>query len=877
MKKLFLGIFFLTCSSLFAQNNIKFFQQEYKTRNLVSQAYTSSTITPIEIKQSIYKYRVKGEKDLVISINSKNELKMYNTNRFIVETKDGKTLTNSYLFGNLRLDVLKKYPAINMYIVRANSVDVTSKEDVQRAIGKSVKTVTESYIFSQKTTFSNLDRSAFQNTIPYFNNSFRTDYDTKQWHLINNNSRQNLIDINGVEALSMINNNDRFSPQKQIVVSVIDSGTDYRHPGLRESLWHNASEIPNNRIDDDNNGMIDDYYGWNFTDDNSNIMDREEGNHGTHVAGIIAAKPHRNSNVSGVFPMSKILTCNVGIGNTIFFSSEAIIGALNYSIEKKVDIINMSFGEINPNQELVNIYNSIFQKISAQGIFLVASAGNDGKDLKENTYYPCGSPYVICVANTTSNDELASDSNYDSRSTQYVLPAVNIAAPGSKIYSTSGSPIYTYKSGTSMSAPLVSGAIALLKSVYPTESNTSIIKRLLDTGKELYVPNKYKMKRINLAKALAKKNDEYCTPTRMRSTPFANSNEPNIDGNTFQTAFCICNEQQLKNISRVHMNSTFKLMNDINLSSRTSAIGDGNPFTGNFNGNGYAISNLKSSSGLFNSLERQASIRNLVLDNVEITSNGDVTGALANSSKKYVRVSDVYVTGNISGKIVGGIIGATQQNRLSGCYFSGNLTGSNLTGGIVALDKDSNISYAQFSGNMTSNIAGGIVGYGNNSTVNYSYAEHLRSNGIEVMGGLVGIASCNTVSEKSYSSGFSSSSKFAGGAYGISVSSYLNYVYSTMLNNKHFSNFLLIDKVLDKTYSIGRWYISCNNYTTTKAYQSYFVGLENGSFNYGSPKSQNQMKQKRTFINWFNNGWIIEDGHTPTIKGLPVGISGENN
>ncbi len=263
-----------------------------------------------------------------------------------------------------------------------------------------------------------------------------------------------------------------------VVVAVIDSGVDYNHPDLKPNMWVNNAEVAGNGIDDDNNGYIDDIHGISAITSSGDPMDLN--GHGTHVAGTIGAKGNNEIGVVGVNWNVKIMALRFLDQNGSGSLSDAI-EAINYMTEMKnrgVNIVvsNNSWGGIGYVQSL---YNAIQTSVSA-GIIFVAAAGNSASDNDVTPSYPASYdiPGVVSVAAIDANQNLANFSNYG-------LQTVHIAAPGVNIYSTFPGNTYRALSGTSMASPHVTGAIALLRSIDSTSSNSAIIDRLYETAEPL--------------------------------------------------------------------------------------------------------------------------------------------------------------------------------------------------------------------------------------------------------------------------------------------------------------------------------------------------------------------------------------------------------
>ena len=259
-----------------------------------------------------------------------------------------------------------------------------------------------------------------------------------------------------------------IAPGHGTIVAVIDTGVDYTHEDLASNMWVNTAELYGTTgVDDDGNGYMDDIYGVDTTATGKkagNPMD--DHGHGTHVAGIIGMAANNEGGI-GLAYGTKIMAVKAG-QSTGTLASSSIAKAINYAHMMGADVINMSFGGTSKSSLVETALEDAFGDC-----VLVASAGNDGiptNDANPDLYpkradiYPAGYPYVLGVMATDKNGNLASFSNWDY--TQNANAEYEMTAPGVEIYSTLPNNRYAKWSGTSMAAPFVSAAAAIIRSHY---------------------------------------------------------------------------------------------------------------------------------------------------------------------------------------------------------------------------------------------------------------------------------------------------------------------------------------------------------------------------------------------------------------------------
>lgn len=211
-----------------------------------------------------------------------------------------------------------------------------------------------------------------------------------------------------------------------VIVAVVDEGVNWQHPDLAANMWVNTKEIPNNGIDDDNNGYVDDVRGWDFYNDDNTVYDRVDGDrHGTHVSGIIGAAGNNATGVAGVNWHVRIMPVKFlgPYGGDDFSGAMAI----EYAVDNGARVINCSWG----GQGVSDVLSQAIDYAAQHGVLIVCAAGNDGVSIDSTPFFPASSDAtnVITVAATDRNDQLPWWSNVGAE-------GVDLAAPGVDITST---------------------------------------------------------------------------------------------------------------------------------------------------------------------------------------------------------------------------------------------------------------------------------------------------------------------------------------------------------------------------------------------------------------------------------------------------------
>lgn len=269
----------------------------------------------------------------------------------------------------------------------------------------------------------------------------------------------------GLETVSRCN--------PSLIVAVIDTGIDYNHPSLKNSIWRNPGEngpwTPPanyvgsctdkncNGIDDDGNAFVDDSMGWDFV--NEVPLPYDVHGHGTHIAGIIAAVP-TDTRITGICPGATIMPLkyydNSGLG---YNNLQNLVRAIQYATKMGAKIINYSGG----GADSAPSEREAIKEALSKGILFVSAAGNESHDLSKTPYYPASYPMdnIVSVAAFAQDGQLLPSSNYGQ-------PLPQLAAPGLSVISTLPNGRYGTMSGTSQATAIVSGLAARIGSTMTT-------------------------------------------------------------------------------------------------------------------------------------------------------------------------------------------------------------------------------------------------------------------------------------------------------------------------------------------------------------------------------------------------------------------------
>ena len=288
-----------------------------------------------------------------------------------------------------------------------------------------------------------------------------------------------------------------ISVNQSVVVCILDSGVAYDHEDLMNTMWINDDEIPDNEIDDDFNGYIDDIYGWDTHDNDNDIKEynNDEYYHGTSCAGVVAAERDNALGCTGVAPDALIMGIRIGFGYT--FLSEILYG-VTYARDNGADIISMSFS----TTEYSGVFYNSMKYAWEDGLILVAAASNDDN---QELHYPASYEHVVCVGGTSPFgkrwtyapiDEIRISQDAGFYWGSNYGPQLEVMAFGEFYITTRGNNTSSYYDGvndnffrgTSNATPMVAGGFALMKFMYPEMSNQWLRDTMRDTADDLDEP-----------------------------------------------------------------------------------------------------------------------------------------------------------------------------------------------------------------------------------------------------------------------------------------------------------------------------------------------------------------------------------------------------
>jgi subtilisin family serine protease len=279
-----------------------------------------------------------------------------------------------------------------------------------------------------------------------------------------------------------------------VVVALIDTGLDWNHKNIDwESIWKNPKEIPDNNVDDDKNGYVDDVMGWDFLDRDNKPWDYD--GHGTFIAGIIAGSWKDKSGIAGINPFARLMILKA-VNNFGHTRASYLAEAIAYAADNGARVINLSVGD----KEVTKVEQAAIDYAYSKGVVIVVAAGNEGVEI--SNYGIASSDKVLAVASTGFDDERVVFSNWGK---------IAVAAPGLDVLSlrarrtdvmlgiegvkyTAGAAYvgddkrYYRASGTSFSAPMVSGLASLMIANDPSLTNRQVMNIIKSTARDVGTP-----------------------------------------------------------------------------------------------------------------------------------------------------------------------------------------------------------------------------------------------------------------------------------------------------------------------------------------------------------------------------------------------------
>ena len=258
----------------------------------------------------------------------------------------------------------------------------------------------------------------------------------------------------------------------RVLVAVLDTGLQLDHPDIEANVWTNPGEIARNGIDDDRSGIVDDVNGANMLNLSADVGD--DNGHGTHVAGIIAARRGNGIGGSGLAPGARILPVKV-LDSTMSGTTDALALGIRYAVDRGAKILNVS---VNTDTATENVKSAV-RYAGERGAIVVASAGNNARNIDLLPSYPAAlaDPAILSIAASNHSGSLLASSNTG-------LAAVDLGAPGDHIVATAIASGSQSRTGTSAAAPFVSASLALLSAARPDLPMSALSAVVVSTARQ---------------------------------------------------------------------------------------------------------------------------------------------------------------------------------------------------------------------------------------------------------------------------------------------------------------------------------------------------------------------------------------------------------
>jgi thermitase len=469
-------------------------------------------------------------------------LKLKNESAYVTAQRSSQAM-----IGNVKIDsVAKKFMALKMRKQFIGKMFKQSIYIIQFPKEANIQHAIEEYYKTNEIEYAEPDYMGSVGGIEGVNPNDQYFY--RQWGISNDGTFSLSPSVVGAD-IDMRNAWTISQGDSNIIVGIIDTGTKLDHPEFAGRIWKNNREIPNNGIDDDANGYIDDVQGWDFA--NSDNDPTDDYGHGTNVTGIIGANGNNSIGYAGVDWNCKLMILK-GINNNNFGYYSWWADAIYYAVNNGAKVINMSVGGTSSSITLQNAINYAL----ANQVTVVASMMNTNTNV---VAYPAGISGVIAVGSTNSNDVRTNPFFWSSTSGSNFGNHLSVVAPGNYIYGLnymSNTNYSTYWGGTSQATPLVTGLISLLLAQNPNRTPLQM-KSIIEATAQDQVGNLsedtpgwdqyYGYGRINAYKALT------VTSNMLRQR--MQSNKISISPNPFSTQATLKTDVAFQNAKLTVINS----------------------------------------------------------------------------------------------------------------------------------------------------------------------------------------------------------------------------------------------------------------------------------------------------------------------------------
>ena len=402
------------------------------------------------------------------------------TNRIIFKLKNEfqdsvKSLRKQKSIGNNRIDsVTQRFHAVKVINQSTGKKSNQNIHIIQFPEGTNIQQVIDAYYKTGIIEYAEPDYVGSGGGMP------NDQYYFRQWGLKNDGTFSLLPSTPGAD-IDMEKAWDIEQGDSNIVVAIIDSGVKLDHPELAGRIWNNYNEIPDNGIDDDGNGYVDDVQGWDFA--NSDMNPTDDYGHGTNVAGIIGANGNNSIGYAGVDWNCKLMILKALDNNNYGFYSWWA-SAIYYAVDNGAKVINMSLGGSSTSSTLKNAIKYAINN----GVVVVACMMNTNSN---TIFYPAGFSGVIAVGSTDPDDTRSNPFFWSSTSGSNFGSHISVVAPGNYIYGLnyqSNTNYNSYWGGTSQATPYVTGLASLLLAQDPTRTPAQI-KSIIEATAEDQVGN----------------------------------------------------------------------------------------------------------------------------------------------------------------------------------------------------------------------------------------------------------------------------------------------------------------------------------------------------------------------------------------------------